>query len=168
MMEAVVHAVYTLKDAWAVKLAASFLLSVFASREGSILLIFFALVFIDLFTRWIALTRRFLDDIGAEHRGLWACLTCMMAARAAGYIQSAPMKHRFAGKFLWYMLMCGVALLLDRNFQAFGDAGGFVKLFVIYMGISEAMSVLENLQEAGVEQAGGLLDLIKARRKGLG
>lgn len=130
-------------------------------------MLFFGLVLLDLFTRWIALSKKSLDDSGAEFKSLWACICNLPKARRDGYIQSSPMKHRFAGKFISYMLMCALAALLDSHIQVFGDNGGFVKLFVIYMGISEGMSILENLQEAGVEQASGLLDIIKSKRQGL-
>ena len=156
----------TLIDAWPAKLAASFLVAILASRPTKLLLLFVILVVFDLITRWIALSRKHLDDQNAEEKGLHACVLNMRKARAAGYIQSGPMKHRFAGKFIWYSLMCLVAATLDINLATMGEPQYFVKLFVAYMGASEAMSILENMQEAGVEQAGDLLDLVKMKRGG--
>lgn len=157
---------HTLADAWPVKLAASFLVAALAAKPTKLLLLFVILVVFDLITRWIALTRQYLDDCEAAEKGLAACVWNMRKARKAGYIQSGPMKHRFAGKFIWYTLMCLVAATLDTKLFELGEPQYFVKLFVAYMGASEAMSILENMQEAGVEQAGDLLDLVKIKRGG--
>ncbi len=162
----VVSALQTMKDAWLVKLVASFFVAVLASTPSKLLGLFVILVFFDLFTRWLALSKKHLEDKGVEQISLLSCLVNMKKAREAGYIQSAPMKHRFAGKFIWYSLMCLVAATLDIQLGTLNQPQYFVKLFIAYMGASEAMSILENCQEAGVDQASGLLELIRQKRGG--
>ncbi len=158
----------TIADAWPVKLVASFFVGLLLSTASKLLGIFVLLVLFDLFTRWLALSKKHLEDKGVEQISLLSCFVNMKKARRAGYIQSAPMKHRFAGKFIWYSLMCLVAATLDLQLEALHQPQYFVKLFIAYMGATEAMSILENCQEAGINQAGSLLELIKQKRGGRG
>lgn len=167
MLQELQNAILTFKDAWLIKAIASFLTAFLISSQGKLLMIFTVLVFIDLFTKFLALSKKRLDEQGRKEASLFVYLWNIPAARKDGYIKSEPMRQRFLGKFVWYVLIAILATVLDINMAQLGESQYFVKLMVTYMAISEGISIIENLSAAGVHQAGDLLEIIKAERKGL-
>lgn len=154
----------TLADGWIAKTAISAVLAT-GSVHGSALGAFVMLVFVDLLTRWIARCYKHLQDSGKsdEQLNLVCCLVDIPEAFKDGYINSSAMKHRFAGKILLYGLLTIMAVNVDNMVLAAGESQVMLRMVWIYLAATEAMSILENLREAGVEQAGDLLQFVKGR-----
>lgn len=154
-----------LADGWLAKSFVSVGLAVAGSIYGSALVAFVFLVFIDLLTRWMAIVRQFRIDAGdiAENVTLCCCVTGIPAAFHAGYINSSAMKHRFAGKIILYGFLTLMAVNVDKLILAAGESQFMLRTVWVYLAATEAMSILENLRDAGAEQAGSLLDFARGR-----
>jgi hypothetical protein len=162
LLEAMVKASQSLADAWIFKMAVALVVSTTTSVHGSALMAFATLVFIDLITRWIALCYAHLKDCGKDN-DLISCILDVRQAFKAGYINSNAMKHRFVGKIIVYMVLTLMAVKTDELLQLSGETALILKVTWVYLAATEAMSVLENLRDAGVEQADGLLDFLRSR-----
>ena len=135
------------------------------SMHGQLLLAFVALVIIDLVTKWIALSKEHLSKRKRKKPyTLWECIVNIPKARKAGYIKSEAMKHRFLGKIIVYLLVVFAGALADHIMQTMNKPTWAVLLLAGYLSVTELISILENLQDAGVEEAGQLHDIIEKKR----
>ena len=162
LLKAIVKAGQSLADAWLFKMVVALVVSTVTSVHGSALIAFATLVFIDLLTRWIALCYTHLKDCGMEN-DLLSCILDIPKAFKAGYINSNAMKHRFVGKIIVYIVLTIMAVKTDELLQLSGETALILKVTWVYLAATEAISVLENLRDAGVEQASGLLDFLRSR-----
>ena len=162
LFASITGAVISLKDAWAVKLIASFLVAAICNLHVQLLLIFAGIVIVDLLTKWFALAEQYLNDNG-KPCGAWECFKAMPAARRAGYIRSDVMKHRFVGKIGVYMVLVFGAAMVDLCFKTLQKPEFLVALVVGYLMMSELLSIVENFQEAGVKEAEKLHELIEKK-----
>ena len=135
------------------------------SMHGQLLLAFVGLIVIDLVTKWIALSKEYLvKKKRRKTTTFWQCVTSIPAARKAGYIKSEAMKHRFLGKIIVYLLVVFAGALADHIMLTMDKPQWAVLLLVGYLSITELISILENLQDAGVEEAGQLHDILEKKR----
>lgn len=163
LFKAVAHALDNLMTAWGIKLVMSAVVGALLSYHGRLLTIFVALVVIDLLTKWFQLSRQYLVDNEEEDLSAWAVLMAMRRARRAGYIKSDAMKHRFLGKIAVYMVFTFCAALLDGTFKTMGNPQFAVILTVGYLAVTEFLSILENLQAAGIKEAEKLHELLEKK-----
>lgn len=163
-MEAVIHVFQKLQEGWGVKLALSCIVSIAAEEHAQIFAAFVFLVCLDLVTKWLSLSRRCLIDHGTEQPSFWQSFMGLRRARRLGYIRSEEMRKRFVHKILSYIGVVLAAVVLDFML-ARAHAPAFATSLVIgYLAITEFISILENMQDSGVEEAGAIAEL--ARRKG--
>lgn len=162
LLKAIVKAGQSLADAWLFKMVVALIVSFVTSVHGSVLVAFLMLVFVDLITRWIALSYNYLNDCSKE-ADLLACIVNIPGAIKVGYINSDAMKHRFSGKIIVYIVLTFMAVNVDKVLFASGESPLILKVVWGYLAATEAISVLENLRDAGVEQANGLLDFLRSR-----
>lgn len=154
-----------LSENWIVKLSGAAFMGMACSMHGQLLFAFVGLVVIDLFTKWIALSREHLMKRKRKTPPtLWQCFCNILKARRAGYIKSEPMKHRFLGKILVYFFVVFAGGLADYIMTVMEKPTWAVLLLVGYLSITEMISIMENLQDAGVEEAGKLHDILEKKR----
>ncbi len=157
-----------LGEHWAIKLAGAAFVGAACSMHGQLLLAFVGLIVIDLITKWIALSREYLAKRKRKRNPtIWQCVTSIPAARKAGYIKSEAMKHRFLGKIIVYLLVVFAGAFADHIMQTMDKPTWAVLLLVGYLSITELISILENLQDAGVEEASQLHDILEKKREAL-
>ena len=113
LIEAITKAGQGLTDAWLFKTILAFIVAAVTSVHGSALLTFIVLIFVDLVTRWIAISYKHLQDC-SKVSDLLSCLLNIPAAFNAGRINSDAMKHRFAGKLILYMALTIMAVSADN------------------------------------------------------
>lgn len=136
------------------------------SMHGQLLLAFVALIVVDLITKWIALSNEYITKRKRKKNpSLWQCVINIPAARKAGYIKSEAMKHRFLGKIIVYLLVVFAGATVDNIMITMHNPVWAVVLLVGYLSITELISILENLQDAGVEEAGQLHDILEKRKE---
>lgn len=154
-----------LSENWIVKLSGAAFMGMACSMHGQLLFAFVGLVVIDLFTKWIALSREHLMKRKRKTPPtLWQCFCNILKARRAGYIKSEPMKHRFLGKVLVYFFVVFAGGLADYIMVVMDKPTWAVLLLVGYLSITELISIVENLQDAGVEEAAKLHDILEKKR----
>jgi hypothetical protein len=166
LIESVYKTFQTFMDGWLFKSSVSLFVAIAASPEYSAASAFITLIFIDLVTKWLALAGAYLKDQGTPVSGIGGLCTCfanMWPAFKAGYISSDKMKHRFVGKILWYLVVTMTAAKTDNLIVTAGEAKMFLHSAWIYLALTEVSSILENLRDAGVEQASDLLGFVKGR-----
>ena len=135
------------------------------SMHGQLLLAFVGLIVIDLVTKWIALSKEYLTKRKRKKTTtLWQCVINIPAARKAGYIKSEAMKHRFLGKIIVYLLVVFAGALADHIMLTMDKPQWAVLLLVGYLSVTELISIVENLQDAGVEEAEKLHEILEKKR----
>ncbi len=148
-------------DGWPIKVGLAGLLAA-AEVHIELLFLFAVLVFIDLFTKWISLSYGFLGD-GAQ-RDLWSCIRTIPAAHRAGVINSNAMKTQFFHKILIYLIVVIGASFADMTFVVLGRTTVWVSLAVGYLAATELLSLLENLNDAGVDGLTNLISIVKSKQ----
>lgn len=165
---AIVRTLHQLMQSAAIKTAGSFAFAVFAHMHTQLLLGFAFLVLLDLFTKWVALSRvRILHSRRKKPPTFYECVMGIRRARKAGYIKSSEMKHRFAGKIIVYMVIAITGATFDKMMRDMGSPEWATVLLIGYLAITELMSIAENLEAAGVEAAGDLHDILHKKMEGL-
>lgn len=162
LSQSIIKAIHGIADTWLLKSIMAFTITMVTSVHGSALIAFATLVFIDLLTRWLALCYAHLKDCG-QNNDLVSCILDVPKAIKDGYINSDAMKHRFIGKIIVYLVLTFMAVKTDELLQLSGETALILKVTWAYLAATEAISVLENLRDAGVEQANGLLDFLRSR-----
>lgn len=126
--------------------------------------LFSLVVCLDLYTRWIALTKKYLDSEGKES-SLFDCIKNMNTARKAGYINSYMMRKCFVSKMLTYFIAVFGAFIVDVILTKIGTKPMMVTTALGYLATTEMLSVVENLDEAGVAIVHDLVEILKGKRK---
>lgn len=85
-------------------------------------------------------------------------------AREAGRNQSEVMKHRFLGKIAVYLVCVMAAATADLIMVELAKPAWAVSTIIGYLTATELLSIVENLNAAGVEAVSGLIAVIKKKR----
>ena len=152
-----------LQDAWIFKICVSCALTAAIQDHAQIFAAFCALVCADLATKFLSLSRKHLVDGGNPAPTLWGTVYNIRAASRAGYIKSNLMRTRFVPKILTYFGVVAAAVLLDFILVKTHAPAFAATLVIGYLSLTEFISILENMQASGVEEASALLEL--ARKK---
>lgn len=126
--------------------------------------LFTVMVCLDLYTRWIALTKKYLESEGKES-SLLDCVKSMNTARKAGFINSYMMRKCFVSKMLTYFIAVFGAFIVDVILTKIGTKPMMVTTALGYLATTELLSVVENLDEAGVAMVHDLVEILKGKRK---
>ena len=152
----------TLMDNFVIKIIGS---GVVMLVYHSMLCALFAIVVcLDLYTRWIALTKKYLESEGKES-SLFECVKSMNTARKAGYINSYMMRKHFVSKMLTYFIAVFGAFIVDTILVKIGTKPMMVTTALGYLATTEMLSVIENLDEAGVVMVHDLVEILKGKRR---
>ena len=158
------NAAQTLWQGISYKSIAAAILAILLHKHAVLFMAFSALVFIDCFTRWMSLSYKRLQQHGTSAPTVMQIITGIKAARSEGLISSEVMKHRFVGKLIVYILCVLAAVLVDVCMIALHQPSWAVPLVAGYLVVTELLSLCENLNDAGIEAAQGLVNVIKKRR----
>lgn len=139
------------------------LIALICQKHFALFFGFMALVFLDCFTRWLAISHEYLVEQGEENPSLWRCFVGLRKSRAAGKISSAVMRQQGLSKIMVYVICVTTAALSDHMLDVINSQNWMVTLMVGYMIVTEALSVIENLSDAGVNGIGRLAHIFKAR-----
>ena len=123
---------------------------------------FVGLVFLDCFTRWLAISHDYLvANEKKEKPSLWKSFCSISRARAAGKISSTIMRERGLSKIMVYIVAVFTSAISDKLLLSIGSQPWLVSLIIGYLTVTEALSVVENLSDAGVGSLGRIIDKIK-------
>lgn len=126
-------------------------------------MVFIFLVFMDCFTRWMALGAAFLKNHGHTEPGLWEACRAIPAARRAGLISSQVMKKQGMAKLILYNVSVMTAAGADFLLKSSGTAPFLTSAIVSYLVVTETLSIIENLSEAGVGSMEKLAQQVRKR-----
>lgn len=144
---------------WPFKLSGGAVLLVLA-RHAMLFTAFTALVAIDLFAKFIALSYEMLKAQGKENPSLVESIKAIPEAHRQRIINSHEMKTQFLGKILMYIFAVIAAGFAD---YMIGHVN-FGQIVIAYLASTELLSVIENLDDAGVSAVHDLAGLIKRKR----
>lgn len=161
-MDNVLNTLRNLSHDMVIKLLASSIL-VAICYHAALFFAFGLVVFLDLFTRWLALSHQNLVTQKQEAT-LVDCLYGIPQAHKAGLISSYVMRKTFFSKMITYLLLIIGASIVDYMIKGSGGGVMAVSLVITYLSMTELLSIVENLDEAGVSAMHDLIDLIKGRR----
>lgn len=125
-------------------------------------MVFVFMVFMDCFTRWMAIGAAWLKNQGNTSPGLWEACRAIPAARRAGLISSQVMKKQGMEKLILYNVSVMTAAGADFLLENSGATPFLTSAIVSYLVVTETLSIIENLSEAGV---GGFAHLADKLRK---
>jgi len=159
LWECVQRAVHSLTASWGIKMT---LAAVFAAIQLHIelFLVFNLLVILDCATKWIALAR----PLCQGPPEVWEEIKMIPEAHRRGIIQSEKMKTRFIGKIAVYLIATIAAAAVDIALGDIGRNPQAVSLCVGYLAATELLSIVENLNDAGVSAMADLLAIVKKVR----
>ena len=126
-------------------------------------MVFIFLVFMDCFTRWMALGAAFLKNHGHVEPGLWKACRAIPAARRAGLISSQVMKKQGMEKLILYNVSVMTAAGADFLLKSSGTTPFLTSAIVSYLVVTETLSIIENLSEAGVRSLEKLAQQVRKR-----
>ena len=159
--DSVVGAGKTLYIGWNYKAVAAAIMVILLHKHAILFYAFSALVVLDCLTKWLAIADDFLVKQG---KTALQSLIAIKAARSAGLISSEVMKHRFLGKICIYLLCVMAAASADLIMVELSKPAWAVSTIIGYLTATELLSIVENLNAAGVEAVKGLIDTIKKKR----
>lgn len=160
--EAINKAACRLGDYWEVKVVAGGMLAA-AQFHFRLMSLFVALIVIDLATKWIGLAHNTIktDDYTP---GLLESIKAIPQAHREGVISSKAMKTQFCGKIIVYVIVVMAGSIMDTMTVQVHSYGLVMPLCVSYLAASEILSIIENLDDAGVSAVHDLAALIKRKR----
>lgn len=144
---------------WPFKLAGGAILLIIA-RHAMLFTAFTALVAIDLFAKFIALSYEMLKAQGVENPSFVESIKSISEAHRQRIINSHEMKTQFLGKILMYIFAVIAAALVDFMIGHLN----FSQIVIAYLASTELLSIIENLDDAGVSAVHDLVGLIKRKR----
>lgn len=156
----------TLSESFAIKamlaVVAEVAIYILGLKHIQVLGIFIILVFLDLITRWSAISYKMLIDMEANPDNIssWDKYVAIPVAWGKGLISSKHMRKPFVTKVLTYCLTTGAAWCFDYMAGAYAFA---VNLVWLYLGSVEFLSILENMRDGGNTAIAGLLDVVHAK-----
>lgn len=154
----------TLYSGWSYKTAMAAIMVVLLHRHAILFYAFSALVVLDCLTKWLAIAHDYLVKQGKTAPTIFQSLIAIKAARSAGLISSEVMKHRFLGKICIYLLCVMAAASADLIMVELSKPAWAVSTIIGYLTATELLSIVENLNAAGVEAVKGLIDIVKKKR----
>lgn len=131
-------------------------------KHVQVLGIFILLVFLDLITKWAAISYQMLIDLGVSPDNISGSdkYIAIPVAWGKGLISSKHMRKPFVTKVLTYCLATAGAWCFD--FMA-GNYAFAVNLVWLYLGSVEFLSILENMRDGGNSTISGLLELVQSK-----
>lgn len=160
--EAINKAACRLGDFWEVKVVAGGMLAA-AQFHFQLMSLFAALIVIDLVTKWIELAHNTIktDDYTP---GLLESIKAIPQAHREGVISSKAMKTQFCGKIIVYVIVVAAGSIMDSMTTQVHSYGLVMPLCISYLAASELLSIIENLDDAGVSAVHDLVAIIKRKR----
>lgn len=160
--EAINKAACRLGDYWEVKVVAGGMLAA-VQFHFQLMSLFVALIVIDLATKWIELAYNTIKTDGYTP-SLLESIKAIPQAHRKGVISSKAMKTQFCGKIIVYVIVVMAGSIMDTMTVQVHSYGLVMPLCVSYLAASEILSIIENLDDAGVSAVHDLAALIKRKR----
>ena len=130
--------------------------------------VFFLLELLDVLTRWIALSAQLWKDMYPQTPGtVWQYMKFIYQGHRWRRINSEAMRNQFISKISTYCIILLFTSLCDLAMRIAGGPAisALLPIVTAVLCCTELLSCLENLAEAGVNVAGELIAIVKARKE---
>jgi phage-related holin len=162
----IVHSVLEkMGDTFNFKVITGAVLGLVTNKYSILMVGFGVLLFIDILTKWIAISYAYLVEQGNENPAFFDAVKGVNSARRARKINSYEMRKRSVSKLFVYIICFLMAAIFDLMSMASGSPSQIVNIVCGYLAMNEILSVIENLGDAGVQSMGRLYELLKRRGK---
>ena len=151
-----------LLDLFPLKVVSTMILVFFMDIRTVLFLAFAVLVILDCLTRWTAISFRNIEKTSFEKPTLLQSLIGIPQARRDGMIRSGAMRQGM-DKILIYLLCTVAASSCDLIFELLHTPAWMTSFVVGYMSVTEILSIIENLSDAGVKGLGRLADKLRGK-----
>ena len=151
--------VRTLGAGWLEKAAAASV-GAMLQLHAELMAAFAVLILLDLATKWLALAKPI-----TEGGTLAEEIRMIPEAHRRGLISSDIMKTRFISKIMMYMLIVFASGVVDFMFKDMHMPAFFMTVCIGYLAATELLSVIENLNDAGVSALADLADVVRRKRR---
>ena len=118
--------------------------------------LFLLLEFLDIFTRWLALSVQCFKALYPQTPcNLWRAFCFLPTARRWRFIRSTGLRDGFCDKMLTYLVLLLVAALVDGALLIVHiPARVLLTIVTVVLATTEGLSIIENLGECGVAVVG--------------
>ena len=151
-----------LLDLFPLKVVSTMILVFFMYVRAVLFLAFAVLVILDCLTRWTAISFRNIEKTSFEKPTLLQSLIGIPQARRDGMIRSGAMRQGM-DKILIYLLCSLAASSCDLIFELLHTPAWMTSFVVGYMSVTEILSIIENLSDAGVGDLKKLADRLRGK-----
>lgn len=166
MDKEIVHSVLEkMGDTFNIKVIAGAVLGLVTNKYSILMVGFGVLLYIDILTKWIAISYAYLVEQGNENSAFWDAFKGINSARKARKINSYEMRKRSVSKLFVYIICFLMAAIFDLMSMAAGANSQITQIVCGYLAMNEILSIIENLGDAGVQSMGRLYELLKRRGK---
>lgn len=160
---AISKAAYRLADYWQVKIVASGILAA-VQFHAELVSLFVMLIIIDLATKWIELAHNTIKTDNYTPN-LLESIKAIPQAHRMGIISSKAMKVQFCGKIIVYVIVVMAGSIMDTMTVQVHQLGLIMPMCVSYLAASEFLSIIENLDDAGISAVHNLTALVKKKNQ---
>ena len=151
-----------LLDLFPLKVVSTMILVFFMDVRTVLFLAFAVLVILGCLTRWTAISFRNIEKTSFEKPTLLQSLIGIPQARRDGMIRSGAMRQGM-DKILIYLLCSLAASSCDLIFELLHTPAWMTSFVVGYMSVTEFLSIIENLSDAGVGDLKKLADRLRGK-----
>lgn len=143
-----------------IKLPAAVWAALWVDDYAVLLFLFIGMEILDIFTRWLALSKKCYNDIYPQNEcGLWKAFRFLWQARKWRYIKSTGLRDGFCEKTMLYMILLALAGFVDGILGIVRVPKMLTSIIATVLAMTEALSILENLSDCKVT----VISEIKAR-----
>ena len=150
---------------WRLKVFAGLLAMVFNENFFMLLTIFLLLSALDCYTRWCANSASLWKHMYPQTpAGLWTYTKRIYHTWKWRWISSAGLRQGFADKYLVYLLLLLASSLVDAALViSKAHVTNVSSIVVMFLSLTEFISICENLSECGVGIVGKIKTVIQKR-----
>lgn len=135
------------------KLPAAIWTALWVDDYAILLCMFIGMELLDVFTRWLALSRKCYKDIYPQSEcSLWRAFTFLWQARKWRYIKSTGLRDGFCDKTLLYLILLALAGFVDGILGIAKVPKMLTSIIATVLALTEALSILENLSDCQVKE----------------
>ena len=158
----------SLADHLPAKLVGSVVISSLADI-GSLLAIFCGMEFLDLFSKWVAIShdywvKTYGKELTDKHGCLLVYIKWIPECRRFKFINSSVMKNQFTSKMLTYTILILTCALADSSVKKVGGVAFISTIGISMISLTEALSIVENLASANIGIADSLKTLLQKKK----
>ena len=137
---------------WQYKVIAGLWTVIFQDELPVLFLLFIFLEVLDIFSRWLALSRKCWTDLYPQTPcSTWKAFCWLWQSRKWRYIKSTGLRDGFCDKMLVYLILLLLSATVDGALALAHVPRALLSIVTTVLVTTEALSVMENLSEAGVE-----------------